>query len=139
MEESKIIHFDELCITDEKTKAITVAIIGHGGSVGKSLAALEEIKATQNREIVIYSCDTLEEAKNLGVTAIIDTDNSLKLDDDLLIDKTFLELKNTMISDFEFGVIEKDDDVKDWSHPQGTKQKKFRKYPTNQRKKKKRR
>jgi len=120
----------------EKEVGIKVAIIGHGGAVDKTLLALEKIKETHKQEIVVFSCKDIEEAKNLGVTAIIDGDGLLKQDDVFLKEKSFLELKNTMC-DLEVNFLEKEDEKEDWSHPQGTKKKKFRK--SNNRKKKKRR
>ncbi len=123
-------------LNDNAEVGIKVAIIGHGGAGDKAIHALEEIKSTYNQEIIIFSCNDIEEAKNLGVTAIIDGNELLKPDDVFLREKKFLELKNT-ICDLELNFLEEEDEKENWTQPQGTKQKKFRKGNNRKRKRRK--
>lgn len=109
-----------------------IAVVGVGPGLQASIKTLEEIALRDNREIEIFSCGSIEEAKDLGITIVVSNNDDLSKP--RLLD---MKLTNT-ISSFEEDKIQLSiNDADDWNHKEGTKQKKVRK--GNNRKKKKRR
>jgi len=135
--ESKIIHFEELSIADEETKKIVVAIVGTGGGdIARTIEAIDNIKE-HNRDLEIVTCETIEDAKELGIKIVIDCDDILRRDLGVFETPKTFELTNTMCDDL-IDLSLNENDKEDWSHTEGTKQKKFRK-GNNRKKTKKRR
>ena len=76
MEENNFKHLDDKNLYDDRIK---IAVIGSGISTQQ---AIERIEKEYNQDLVVVYCDSFDEAKELDIKIIIDSDDFLNLKKD---------------------------------------------------------